>query len=154
MSAPQPAFLLPQNRKLRHLRGIYLRNLTFSQPRKYSIDDTSVGVAGLASPADREKKRASLRKALHHSRSSDDLLTDANGTAATARHRSATLSGANALARQHILEQALDSSTADAFFSLHNDGADEPIYVSEVEERAAVRLIPILFCPFACMLTM
>ena len=144
MSAPQPAFLLPQNRKLRHLRGIYLRNLTFSQPRKYSIDDTSIGTTGLASPADREKKRASLRKALHHSRSSDDLLTDTNGAATTARHRSATLSGANALARQHILEQALDSSTADAFFSLHHDGADEPIYVSEVEERAAVRLISVL----------
>jgi UV radiation resistance-associated gene protein len=139
MSATQTSFLLPQNRKLRHLRGIYLRNLTFSQPRKYSIDDTSVGAAGLASPVDREKKRASLRKALHHSRSSDDLLAEPNG-GATARNRSATLSGANALARQHILEQALDSSTADAFFSLHNDGSNEPIYVSEVEERATVHL--------------
>lgn len=142
MSTSQPSFLLPQNRKLRHLRGIYLRNLTFTQPRKYSIDDASVGLGGggLASPADREKKRASLRKALHHARSSDDLLADSNGAASgSTRNRSATLSGANALARQHILEQALDSSTADAFFSLHNDGADEPIYVSEVEERAAVR---------------
>ncbi|KIH93210.1 uv radiation resistance protein [Sporothrix brasiliensis 5110] len=149
MAAPQPAFLLPQNRKLRHLRGIYLRNLTFSPPRKHSVDDSGVGPGG-------QQRRASLRKALHHSRSSDDLLTDSNGSAtaspsaaapdsatatatstASARNRSATLSGADALARQHILEQVLDSSTADAFFSLHNDGADEPIYVSEVAERAA-----------------
>lgn len=137
-AAPPPPFLLPQNRKLRHLRGIFLRNLTFPQHRKHSIDDSAVGVGG-ASTADREKKRASLRKALHHARSSDDLRTDKAGAA---RGRSATLSGATALARQHILEEALDSSTADAFFSLHSEGLDAPLYVSEVGERATVRHLP------------
>ncbi|CAK7236402.1 hypothetical protein SBRCBS47491_009624 [Sporothrix bragantina] len=134
---PQQPFLLPQNRKLRHLRGIYLRNLTFPKPRKYSIDDA--GVASSTSSPGKEKTRAGLRKSLH-SRSSDDLRadSDANGSANT-RNRTTTLSGATALARQHILEEALDSSTADAFFSLHSDDPDitEPLYVSEVCERAA-----------------
>lgn len=127
-STPQPAFLLPQNRKLRHLRGIYLRNLTFPQPRKYSIDD-----AGISNTSPDKKKRASLRKPLHHAHSSDDLRPGPK-----ARNRRVTLSGATALARQHILEQALDNSTADAFFSLHGEGAAEPLYVSEVEEKATV----------------
>ncbi|CAK7205823.1 hypothetical protein SEUCBS139899_008602 [Sporothrix eucalyptigena] len=128
-AAPQPPFLLPQNRKLRHLRGIYLRNLTFPQPRKYSIDDSGLDSTS-SSP---EKKRASLRKTLQHAHSSDDLRSDINGAT---RNRSATLSGATALARQHILEEALESSTADAFFSLHAEDVDEPLYVSEVCERA------------------
>ncbi|OAA55279.1 uv radiation resistance protein [Niveomyces insectorum RCEF 264] len=118
-------YLLPQHRKLRHLRGIYLRNLTFAHPRKYSIDDATIN----KSP----EKQAALRQvpALQHAHSSGNLRTD------KARHRRVTLSGATAQARQRILEQALESSTAEAFFSLHCDGAEEPLYVSEVEAKAA-----------------
>ncbi|KAL2270756.1 hypothetical protein VTJ83DRAFT_127 [Remersonia thermophila] len=90
--------LLPQNRKIRHLRGLALRNLAFSRPRGHSVDDAAVNIQ---SPA---KLDASL---VHPS----------------------------AAARQRHFEDTFDSRLADAFFSLHVDGEEEPIYVSEVEER-------------------
>ncbi len=125
---PPPTYLLPQNRKLRHLRGVYLRNLTFPQPRKCSVDDATIN----KSPEKREALRHGSAAGLHHALSSDNLRADKS------RARRTTLSGANALARQHILEQALEGSSADAFFSMHGEGLPEPIYVSEVEERAMV----------------
>ena len=139
MSFAQPSFLLPHNRKLRHLRGIYLRNLTFPRPRGYSIDDAAINKTS----ADKRERALSNHsaKVLQHARSSDNLKTSASSAAPAtdtqpARGRRATLSGANSLARQHILEQALDSSTADVFFSLHCEGCADPLYVSEVAEKA------------------
>ncbi|EPE09837.1 uv radiation resistance-associated protein [Ophiostoma piceae UAMH 11346] len=147
MSFAQPSFLLPQNRKLRHLRGIYLRNLTFPQPRGYSIDDATINKTSV----DKRERALSNHssKVLHHARSSDNLKTSSSSATPSShslsspatdtqptRGRRVTLSGANSLARQHILEQALDSSTADAFFSLHCEGCADPLYVSEVEEKA------------------
>lgn len=147
-----PSYILPQNRKLRHLRGIYLRNLTFPQPRGYSTDD---GAINKTSTEKRERALSNRSsKSLQHARSSDNLKASASAAPAsfssttpttapptkdhlqTTRGRRVTLSGANSLARQHILEQALDSSTADAFFSVHCEGSSDPIYVSEVEEKA------------------
>ncbi len=59
--------LLPQNRKLRHLRGIALGSLAFSRPRGRTIDDAALN----KTPA----KLESLRNAppLHHALSSEDL---------------------------------------------------------------------------------
>ncbi|CAK7273530.1 hypothetical protein SEPCBS119000_005705 [Sporothrix epigloea] len=132
-AAPQPPFLLPQNRKLRHLRGIYLRNLTF--PPQEKCDLARFSAAPLSPLTGGEPARASPRNQLP-SELSDLSKADANGCAK--RHRSATLSGATALARQRILEEALDSSTADVFFSLHSTDptVSEPLYVSEVGKRA------------------
>lgn len=36
------------------------------------------------------------------------------------------------------LKQLLDDTLGDAFFSLHVNGIDEPVYVSETRERSAV----------------
>ncbi|KAL2150963.1 hypothetical protein VTH82DRAFT_6061 [Thermothelomyces myriococcoides] len=117
--------LLPQNRKLRHLRGIALRNVSFSRPRGYSIDDA---VVSIRSPAKVEALRETPR--LHHALSSDDLQPP------TARRRNTNLASASPVTRQKKFENAFDSRLADAFFSLHIQGVEEPIYISEVAERA------------------
>lgn len=127
MSLHGPSYLLPQNRKLRHLRGVSLRNLTFARPRGRTIDDGNIHRSSDA----REPLRL-LTPALTHARSSDDIRAE------RARGRRVTLVCTGAAARQRLLEQALEHNTADAFFSLHHLGADEPIYVSEVEETATV----------------
>lgn len=116
--------LLPQNRKLRHLRGIQLRNLTFSRPRGRTIDDAALN----KSPA----KLESLREApkLHHAHSSEALRSP------TGRRRSTNLTNTTTVTRQKRIEYMFDSKLADAFFSLHVDGNDDPIYISEIEERA------------------
>jgi len=119
--------LLPQNRKLRHLRGIALRSLAFSRPRGRTIDDAALN----KTPA----KLESLRNAppLHHALSSEDLRSP-NG-----RRRSTNLGTASPTTRQRQFENVFDTKLADAFFSLHVADQEEPIYISEVEERATVR---------------
>ena len=120
--------LLPQNRKLRHLRGIALRNLAFSRPRGRTIDDAALN----KSPAKLESLRNTPR--LHHALSSEALRPPA------ARRRSMNLANASPATRQKQFEETFDSRLADAFFSLHVEGQEDPIYISEVEERATVRL--------------
>ncbi|KAK3392720.1 UV radiation resistance protein and autophagy-related subunit 14-domain-containing protein [Podospora didyma] len=117
--------LLPQNRKLRHLRGIFLRNLAFSRPRGRTIDDAALN----KSPA----KLEALRNApqLHHALSSSDLRPTAG------RRRSTNLGNASPVTRQKRIEDAFENRLADAFFSLHVEGEEDPIYISEIAERAA-----------------
>jgi hypothetical protein len=122
--------LLPQNRKLRHLRGIFLRNLTFTRPRGRTIDDAAIN----KSPAKLESLRNPPQ--LHHALSHDELRPPA------ARRRSTNLGNATPLARQKRIEDILDRRLADAFFSLHVEGEPEPIYISETAERAAVCVLP------------
>lgn len=119
--------LLPQNRKLRHLRGIALRNVAFSRPRGRTIDDAALNIQ---SPA----KLESLRNPppLHHALSSDDLRPPTGG------RRSTQLPNASPATRQKKFEDAFESKLADAFFSLHVEGETEAIYISEVEERSTV----------------
>ncbi|KAK3299795.1 UV radiation resistance protein and autophagy-related subunit 14-domain-containing protein [Chaetomium fimeti] len=117
--------LLPQNRKLRHLRGIALRNVAFSRPRGRTIDDAALNIQ---SPAKLESLRNTPQ--LHHALSSEDLRPP------TARRRSTNVPNTSPATRQKKFEDAFDSKLADAFFSLHVEGEKEPIYISEVEERA------------------
>lgn len=120
--------LLPQNRKLRHLRGIYLRNLSFVRPRGRTIDDTAIN----KSPAKLEALRDTHQ--LHHAVSNDSLRQPRE------RRRSTNLSNASPFTRQKRLEYAVENRVADAFFSLHCEGEEDPIYISEAAERATVRL--------------
>ncbi|KAK4239280.1 UV radiation resistance associated protein [Achaetomium macrosporum] len=125
MSAePTRPLLLPQNRKLRHLRGIALRNLHFSRPRGHTIDDAALN----KSPAKLESLRSAPQ--LHHALSSEDLRPPAG------RRRSTNLANASPATRQKKFEDAFSSKLADAFFSLHVGGEEDPIYISEVAERA------------------
>ncbi|KAK3986047.1 UV radiation resistance protein and autophagy-related subunit 14-domain-containing protein [Cladorrhinum sp. PSN332] len=116
--------LLPQNRKLRHLRGISLRNLTFSRPRGRTIDDAALN----KSPAKLEALRSSQQ--IHHTLSSEDLRPPVG------RRRSTNLANTSPLTRQKKLEDTFDSKLANAFFSLHVEGEEEPVYISEDADRA------------------
>lgn len=124
MSAEPPRpLLLPRNRKLRHLQGIYLRNLTFSRPRGRTIDDAALN----KSP---QKIEALREPQLHHARSSSDLQ-------AQGLQRTNTSWGPESPdSRQKKLENVIDRRMADSFFTLHCEGQEDPIYISEVVEKA------------------
>ena len=143
----------PQNRKLRHLQGITIRNLTLaptpSRPRGKTIDDDAVP-STLKSPT----KALALRESrgLAHSRSSSDLK-GRHGNDENAHHlspekpqrpgisgglrRRSTLewTGATPLVRQKKLEDIADTRMADTFFTIHVDGQEDPVYISEVAEK-------------------
>ncbi|KAL8685750.1 MAG: hypothetical protein Q9218_007563 [Villophora microphyllina] len=152
-------WLLPSNRKLRHLEGITLRNLSLSQPsttkQSKTTDDESLP-STLKTPT---KLLALREKKLEYSRSSSDLhrtpkserqsvdndglgVLD-NGSKSSRpqignRRRRSTLNWANAppQVRQKKLEDVAGARLADTWFSLHCEGIPEPIYVSEVVEKA------------------
>ncbi|KAL8916447.1 MAG: hypothetical protein Q9208_008513 [Pyrenodesmia sp. 3 TL-2023] len=149
----------PQNRKIRHLEGISLRNLTLSRPsilpHVKTADDEALPTS-LRTPT---KSLALREKKLEHSRSSNDLRTppkrhekldhsqegsdienglkDKRPLRGNIRRRS-TLNWTNATpgVRQKKLEDVAGSKLADTWFSLHCEGVAEPVYVSEVVEKA------------------
>ncbi|KAF1831418.1 UV radiation resistance-associated gene protein [Decorospora gaudefroyi] len=154
-------WLLPHNRKLRHLQGITIRHLTLaataSRPRGKTCDDEAIP-STLKTPT----KTLALResKGLTHSRSSSDLAIaeDADtarrsngslrrpstpskpvrpGFGRGLRRRSTTeWANASPLVRQKRLEDISAGRMADTFFSLHVQGQEEPVYISEVAEKA------------------
>ncbi|KAL8823373.1 MAG: hypothetical protein Q9191_005920, partial [Dirinaria sp. TL-2023a] len=150
-----------QNRKLRHLEGISLRNLSLSLPpprhRGKTTDDDSLPHA-LRTPTKALAQREAHK--LEHSRSSNDLKSrpSLNGSIHTQKEqetltrspesksrggrqklrRRSTLNWTNAPleTRQKKLENAVTERSADTFFSLHCSGIEKPIYVSEVIKSA------------------
>lgn len=145
---PRRPRLLAQNRKLRHLKGISLRNLCFDLPHLQTADDAYVSDT---SP----RKLQVLREAgsLHPSRSSETLRQDSlrvgKNVARPPQPRRVSLGSAFTppSVRQKKLEQVLDAAVGDVFFSLHVATQDEPIYISEVREKSAVS---IQSCFFSC----
>ncbi|KAF2628322.1 hypothetical protein BU25DRAFT_365918 [Macroventuria anomochaeta] len=150
-------WLLPYNRKLRHLQGITIRNLTLTPApprcRGKTIDDEALP-STLKSPTKTLALRGS--RSLTHSRSSTDLnsfededrFDDGSLRKPTTptrpvrptkgMRRRSTLEWANAspLARQKRLEDITAGRMADTFFTLHVEGQDDPVYISEVAEKA------------------
>ncbi|TVY57862.1 hypothetical protein LSUE1_G009373, partial [Lachnellula suecica] len=120
--APRP-LLLPQNRKLRHLQGIYLRNLTLTRPRGQTIDDAALNKTP-------QKLEALRSPQLHHAASSEALRPPKQ------RRRSSNWAAASPGFRQKKLEDVKEARMADTFFSLHVRGRDEPVYISEVVDKA------------------
>ena len=130
--------LLPQNRKLRHLKGISLRNLSFAPANLQTADDAAI----VRSP----NKLGSLHGAgqLLSSRSSDTLRTDGlraekRRPKAQPRRVSLSLANSNPFTRQKTLESLVESSVGDVFLSLHVAQCLEPVYISEVRHRSSVR---------------
>ncbi|KAH8198909.1 hypothetical protein TruAng_006917 [Truncatella angustata] len=119
--------LLPQNRRLRHLQGIYLRNLSFFRPTGKTADDLHLGKG---SPTKLQALKSSQQ--LHHAASSDSL----RDRPAQVRRRSTNLASKSPMTRQKALETAIEGRAADVFLSLHVDGVQNPVYVSEVAERS------------------
>ncbi|KAL9578925.1 MAG: hypothetical protein Q9212_005404 [Teloschistes hypoglaucus] len=148
-----------QNRKLRHLEGITLRNLSFAQPstpKQSKTNDDDLLPSTLRTPT---KLLALREKKLEHSRSSSDLHTTSNVERPSSsreeqgvldkgakpsrpqfgnRRRRSTLNWANAppQVRQKKLEDVAGARLADTWFSLHCEGISEPIYVSEIVGKA------------------
>ncbi|KAI4597238.1 hypothetical protein KJ359_004751 [Pestalotiopsis sp. 9143b] len=119
--------LLPQNRRLRHLQGIYLRNLSFKRPHGKTTDDLNLGKGSTT-------KLQALKTGpqLHHAASSETL----RDRPTKIRRRSTNLANKSPVIRQKALEVAIERRAADVFFSLHVESVEDPIYISEVEERS------------------
>ena len=146
LSEPRRPRLLAQNRKLRHLKGLSLRNLSFAPTHLRTTDD-----AALVGQNQRTKLEA-LHEAspLNHSRSSDSLRWDSlRGAAASSsdtlrqqrpRRTSLSLGSTHTppASRQRTLEELVDAAVGDVFFTLHVKGEEEPVYISEVRHRSAV----------------
>ncbi|KAI0839206.1 UV radiation resistance protein and autophagy-related subunit 14-domain-containing protein [Hypoxylon sp. FL0890] len=120
--------MLPQNRRLRHLQGIYLRNLSFTRPQGRATDDLEADLPSNKLQALHDGSSPQL----HHAHSSESLLP----TRANARRRSTNLAHVSPITRQKQLEYTVEGRAADVFFSLHCHENDEPVYISEVGERA------------------
>ncbi|KAF2844687.1 hypothetical protein T440DRAFT_314068 [Plenodomus tracheiphilus IPT5] len=161
LDAPPPRerpWLLPYNRKLRHLQGITIRNLTLTanplRSRGKTFDDEAIP-STLKSPT----KALALResKGLSHSRSSSDLKSSPEATRQNGSLREPTTptkptrpgfgkglkrrttiewTNASPLTRQKKLEDITAGRMADTFFTLHVEEQEDPIYVSEVAEKA------------------
>ncbi|KAF9766987.1 hypothetical protein IL306_000507 [Fusarium sp. DS 682] len=134
LSEPRRPRLLPQNRKLRHLRGIWLRNLSFAPASLRTADDADLATSKL--PVVKESSQ------LHPSRSSESLRKDNVRPdalrPAQKRRTSLSVAHGNPVARQKNLETLYEEAVGDVFYSLHVDGGSEPVYISEVRERATV----------------
>ncbi|RHZ66493.1 putative UV radiation resistance protein (UVRAG) [Aspergillus thermomutatus] len=141
-------WLFPSNRKLRHLQGISIRNLVISPPlsraRGKTIDDEEIPNS-LKSPSKLLAQSAS--RPLQQSRSFTDLKTapaasdnrdNAEQQPASRLRRRSTLpwNDPNPRTRQIKLEDITKTRMADTWFSVHCDGIDTPVYVSEVVENA------------------
>ncbi|CAL8574165.1 hypothetical protein XPA_000135 [Xanthoria parietina] len=153
-------WLLPSNRKIRHLEGISLRNLSLSRPSAQVQQSKTADDEALPTSLITPTKALSLReRKLEHSRSSNDLRTppksrkilnssNANDRLSTDAgkvrpvkgkiRRRSTLDWTSAppQVRQKKLEDAASSRLADTWFSLHCQGTNEPVYVSEMVEKA------------------
>jgi len=121
--------LLPQNRRLRHLQGVYLRNLSFVRPTGKTADDLHLGKG---SPTKLQALKSNHQ--LHHAASSESL----RDRPTQVRRRSTNLATKSPMTRQKALETAIEGKAADVFFSLHVEDVEEPVYVSEVAERSTV----------------
>ncbi|UZP46359.1 hypothetical protein NXS19_014171 [Fusarium pseudograminearum] len=134
LAEPRRPRLVAQNRKLRHLRGIWLRNLSFAPTSLRTADDADLATSTNKLPVLRETGQ------LHPSRSSESLRKDSVRHDALRpkqkRRTSLSLAHVNPVARQKNLETLFEGSVGDVFYSLHVDGDAEPVYVSEVRERA------------------
>ena len=127
---------------------------TSTRPRGRTIDDESLPYA-FKSPSKLLAQRENLK--LEHSKSSSDLRSsqqhdDAKGKgkvtsiddsvqsrpSGAALRRRSTLNWSNASpgVRQKKLEDVADARMADTWFSLHCSGITEPVYISEVVEKA------------------
>ncbi|KAH7239274.1 hypothetical protein BKA59DRAFT_443938 [Fusarium tricinctum] len=133
LAEPRRPRLLAQNRKLRHLHGIWLRNLSFAPTSLRTADDADLATSSSKLPVLRESNQ------LHPSKSSESLRKDSKRPdlrPQQKRRTSLSLAHINPLARQKKLETLLEESAGDVFYSLHVDGNDDPVYISEVRERA------------------
>lgn len=134
-----------QNRRLRHLQGISVRNLALTplatRVRDKTIDDDNIP-NNLKTPS--KVLSQNETQPLHPSRSFTDLKShaskddDTNKESPMRPRRRSTLfwNDPNPRTRQVKFEDVINNRMVDSFFSLHCEDLDEPVYISEVVERA------------------
>ncbi|KAI5291596.1 hypothetical protein KEM54_003189 [Ascosphaera aggregata] len=152
-------WLNPQQRKLRHLQGLSIRNMVVPRPlssnsrrRRRTIDDDNAPHA-LQTVS---KKKSKLEvEGLHVSKSVGDLNRLRNSSSSSdaskdrgnepggqhvlpVRQRKPTLpwAGVSPQTRQSYLEEVAAERLADTWFSLHCTTIEQPVYISEVIEHA------------------
>ncbi|EED22871.1 UV radiation resistance protein (UVRAG), putative [Talaromyces stipitatus ATCC 10500] len=144
--------LFSVNRKLRHVQSLSIRNLSITPPnraRGKTIDDDDIPYAletpvKLASQAQNRsiiqsrsytdlKSASSQKQPVNGEQEQDDKRVKESRR----MRRRSTLpwSGGNLESRQTKLEDIARSRMADVWFSIHCDGIDSPVYISEVVER-------------------
>ncbi|KAJ5800072.1 uncharacterized protein N7518_002140 [Penicillium psychrosexuale] len=138
-------WLYAWNRRLRHLQGISIRNLVVTPPparaHGKTIDDDDIPNT-LKTPS--KILSQSTNRTLQPSRSFTDLKShssqhdNAKEPAMPSMRRRSTLfwNDPNPQIRQVRLEDITNSRMADTFFSLHCDGLNKPVYISETVDRA------------------
>ncbi|KAL4973982.1 UV radiation resistance protein and autophagy-related subunit 14-domain-containing protein [Aspergillus desertorum] len=141
-------FHFPASRKLRHLTGVSIRNLVANPPsraRGKTIDDEDIPNS-LQSPS--KILAQETHRTLNHSRSFSNLKSNPASVNENSRtqqrlplrqaRRQSTLpwSEPNPQLRQVKLEDITCGRMANTWFSIHCDGIDEPVYVSEIVEDA------------------
>lgn len=139
---------------MRHLQGLSIRNLYIKPPnraRGKTIDDDDIHYTK-NSPTKRQAQVS--ERGLPQSRSYTDLKTlspkkpavntegdqnDKKVQEPRRLRRRSTLpwSGGNLESRQIKLEDISRSRMADTWFSIHCDGFESPVYISEIVERTA-----------------
>ncbi|KAJ5832490.1 hypothetical protein N7474_000801 [Penicillium riverlandense] len=141
-------WLYASNRKLRHLHGVSVRNLIVTPPsraRGKTIDDDDIPNT-LTTPS--KILAQNDARTLHPSRSFTDLKSRASSESHVDRkdrkpemrrsRRRSTLpwNDPNPRTRQVRLEDITNSRMADTWFSIHCEGPEAPIYISEVVNSA------------------
>ncbi|CAG8925535.1 unnamed protein product [Penicillium salamii] len=140
-------WLYAWNRRLRHLQGISIRNLVVTPPatrtRGKTIDDDDIpntlkSASKLLSQNENHPIHPSKSFTDLKSQSHADKDSNANKEPAMRPRRRSTLfwNDPNPRTRQVKLEDIVNSRMVDSFFSLHCEGIEEPVYISEVAERA------------------
>lgn len=146
LSEPRRPRLLAQNRKLRHLKGLSLRNLCFAPVNRCTADDAALP----PSPSTPRTLRS-----LQSSRSTDSLRLDSlrpDKRLRPPQNRKISLNLAQSPAsRKKRLEALVNGSLGDVFLSLHVGRDPDPVYVSEMRQRSAVRAFS--DCAFVSSLT-
>ncbi|KAL9109856.1 MAG: hypothetical protein Q9227_005559 [Pyrenula ochraceoflavens] len=134
--------LFPWNRRLRHLLGVSVRNINVVAPlprsRGRTITDDDVPAA-LQSPTKLLAQREANR--LKHSSSSTDLKSPPKVTSEPQYSaktngkpdvHTLSWSATTPFLRQQRLKDAIASTMADSWFSIHCNGVSDPVYISEV----------------------
>ena len=126
----------PEKRKVRHLSGVLLRNITLVKRPDTSIDDATLNKTRDKLESIKEAEDESLKLS-----QSSDNLNAAIRPRAGRRRSSSVWSAQSTGSTPKTWEDAIKEGLVDTMFSLHrmdaNEG-DKPLYISEVIEQSIV----------------
>ncbi len=140
-SRPPPP--TPQNRKVRHLRGVYLRNLSFLRPEGRTVDDAAINTTANKLEVLRDTPSCSMRYLLRtcgRQRCDDDAPS---------------LPGRRQPRDSENSRMQVEGRAADVFFELRIDGEEESVCSSRGDRAIHGKTISIprrMACIDNCLL--